>query len=250
LGLLNLNADTNALFRERTHPPHSPRTLSKHPYTLALNSISTLHFYDIFAPKTPLHISKFIPSRATELIRKANQHPCFLGVLGILPNQLRTLLKESGCQNREEVLLDISRTLFFAGFRLFTKKQKLSLEHWKNIAPKNKKISIPKRKKSKLESVSLQNKCTNLFHFLARHSNLSKQRPTKCPCRNVSSNTASFRSQPITTFLHKFPKTTIDKGMSDSFHLFTSFRNNKFKTRTDAIMVQHDRLKKRKKSQS
>jgi hypothetical protein len=45
--------------------------------------------------------------------------------LGILPNQLRALLKESGCQNREEVLLDISRTLFFAGFRLFTKKQKI-----------------------------------------------------------------------------------------------------------------------------
>jgi hypothetical protein len=60
LGLLNLNADTNALFRERTHPPHSPRTLSKHPYTLALNSISTLHFYDIFAPKTPLPISNSI----------------------------------------------------------------------------------------------------------------------------------------------------------------------------------------------
>ena len=56
LGLLNLNADTNALFRERTHLPHSPRTLSKHPYTLALNAISTLHFCDIFAPKTPINL--------------------------------------------------------------------------------------------------------------------------------------------------------------------------------------------------
>ena len=251
LGLLNIDPHTDALFRERSHLPHSPRTLSKHLYNLALNSIYTLNFYDIFAPKTPISTTpKSIPSRATELIRKANQHPCFLGVLGILPNQLRTLLKEFGYQNREEILLDISRTLFFAGFHLFTKKQEKNLEFWKNINPENKKIRIPKSKKSKLESVSLQSKCTNLFHFLARHSNLSKQRPTKCPCRNVSSNTSNFKSQPITIFLHKFPKTTNDKGIPDPFHLFSSYRNDNFKTRTDAIMVQHDRLKRRKKSQS
>ena len=71
-----------------------------------------------------------IPTRAAELIRNANRHPCFLGVLGILPNQLRTLLKESGHENREVALLDISRTLFFAGFRVWTKRQQLNSYCW------------------------------------------------------------------------------------------------------------------------
>ena len=172
------------------------------------------------------------------------------GSFGYFTKPAQNSTKRVRYQNREEILLDISRTLFFAGFHLFTKKQEKNLEFWKNINPENKKIRIPKSKKSKLESVSLQSKCTNLFHFLARHSNLSKQRPTKCPCRNVSSNTSNFKSQPITIFLHKFPKTTNDKGIPDPFHLFSSSRNDNFKTRTDAIMVQHDRLKKRKKSQS
>ena len=50
-GLLKLNAQTDALFRERTHLPHPPRTLPKHPLTTVLNSIYTINFYDIFAPK-------------------------------------------------------------------------------------------------------------------------------------------------------------------------------------------------------
>ena len=249
-GLLKLNAQTDALFRERTHLPHPPRTLSKHPLTTVLNSIYTINFYDIFAPKTPLTRTNVIPSRATELIRKANQHPCFLGVLGILPNHLRTLLKELDHKDREESLLDISRTLFFAGFQLWTKRQKLHSHYWKEIAPANKKIRTPKRKKSKLDNASLQNKCTNLFHFLARHSNLSQQRPTKCFCRDVSSNDSRYIPQSITEFLHKFPITTNENGRSDPFHLFSSSRNHNFKTRTDAIMMQHDRGKKRKKSES
>ena len=78
-------------------------------------------FYDAFASEAPATLNS-IPFRAAELIRNANRHPCFLGALGILPNQLRTLLKESGHVNREEALLDMSRTLFFAGFRVWTKK--------------------------------------------------------------------------------------------------------------------------------
>src|SRR5690348_13522216 len=82
-------------FRERNNLSHSPRVLSKQPVHVLLNSSSTINFYDASGPKTPAPMSS-IPARPAELIRKVNQHSCFWGILGILPNQLRTLLKESG----------------------------------------------------------------------------------------------------------------------------------------------------------
>jgi hypothetical protein len=101
----------------------------------------------------------------------AFQHPWFLGVLGILPNQLRTLLKESGHDCREEALLDISRTLFFSGYNIWKKRQILNSKFWKEIAPENRKHKSSNRKKRKVDEVASQSKCKNPFHFLARHSN-------------------------------------------------------------------------------
>jgi hypothetical protein len=63
-----------------------------------------------------------------------NRHPPFLGLLGILPNQLRTLLKETGHESREEALLDLSHTLFLAGFRVWEKRQQLVARYWTEIA--------------------------------------------------------------------------------------------------------------------
>ena len=133
---------------------------------------------------------------------------------------------------------------------IFGKNAKLNLKFWKDIKPENKKLRTPKRKKAKLENVSLQNKCANPFHFLVRHSNLSQQRPTKCPCRNVFSSTSRFKTQSIIKFLHKFPILENDKGRPNPFQLFSSTKNYKFQTRTDAIRSEHDRGKKRKKSDS
>ena len=149
-----------------------------------------------------------LPTRAAELIRNANRHPCFLGVLGILPNQLRTLLKESGHENREEALLDISRTLFFAGFRVWTKRQQLNSHYWNQIAPENKKIKIKaakRRKKYRSDSSASYSKCMNPFHFLVRHSNLSPERASKCPCRTATYRATVYKTQPITVFLYKVP---------------------------------------------
>jgi hypothetical protein len=123
----------------------------------------------------------FIPARPAELIRKVNQHSCFLGILGILPNHLRILLKESGFERREEALLELNRSLFFAGFRIWTKRQQLNSQYWNEIAPenpKNHKFATSNRKKHDLYNVALQSKCKNPFHYLVRHCNLSQQRPT------------------------------------------------------------------------
>ena len=152
-----------------------------------------------------------IPFRAAELLRKLNRHPRFLSVLGILPNQLRTLLKESGHENREVALLDISRTLFFAGFRVWSKRHHLNSYYWNHIAPDNRKVQthLAKRKKHKVDNSASLSKCKNLFHFLARHSNLSSERNTKCPCRTVTYRAKVYKTHPITAFVYKFPRTEI-----------------------------------------
>ena len=240
---LKISSFTDALFRERTQLSHLPRTLSKQSLNLPLQRTTLLYFYDAFTPKTHLNLTS-IPSRAAELIRKANQHPCFLGVLGFLPNQLRTLLIESGHDCREESLLDISRTLFFAGYSIWSKRQELNSKFWKEIAPENRKQQTSKRKKRKVEEKISQSKCRNPFHFLVRHSNLSKQRPTKCPCRSVPQKKV-YKTQSITAFISRFPKTVhFDKTRTETQEKTTSTDNNLYTTRADAIRKQHDRCKK------
>src|SRR5271170_1588480 len=118
------------------------------------------------------------------------------------------------------------------------------------------------RGKNVLDAATSQSKCTNPFHFLIRHSNLSLQRPTKCPCRNVSSRATVYKTQSMTEFIFKFPQVVVhETSSSDPFQLPRSTTNNKvgtyqllrsftdnkdFSTRADAIRREHDRGKKRK----
>ena len=51
---LTISSSTDALFRERTNLPHSPRVLSKQPVNVFLNSSSTINFYDALPQKHPL----------------------------------------------------------------------------------------------------------------------------------------------------------------------------------------------------
>src|SRR2546423_8813432 len=117
-----------------------------------------------------------IPPRAAQLIAQMNRHPRFLSLLGILPNQF-------GTRESEEAILDLSRTLFFAGFRIWNKRQKLASRFWKDIAPENRSItrSETKGKKKKKDNIA-PSKRRNPFHFLRRYRNLSNIRENKCPC--------------------------------------------------------------------
>jgi len=181
-----------------------------------------------------------------------NRHPPFLGLLGILPNQLRTLLKETGHENREEALLDLSHTLFFAGYRVWEKRQKLAAKYYRNIT-KVQFNGIIKRKKRKKnynadDKISESN-CRNPFHYLRRHDNLSKQRPTKCPCRNVIQLQKLYINQPITVFAFKYPIKNIPdqpvKTMVSNKKSKPSSQTTLFRTRTENIRREHDRGKKR-----
>ena len=174
-----------------------------------------------------------------------NRHPTFLGVLGILPNQLRSLLKEPGREDREEILLDLSRTLFFAGFRVWKKRQKLAKHYWNNVKQRQLKDKTKRKKPKKkhLEEKIVESKCQNPFHYLRRHENLSSQRPTKCPCRNAVI-TEVYRNQDITKFVSEIPfsalRTNVHRKENKS-----SLQENLYFTRTDIIRKEHDRGKKR-----
>ena len=222
---------TDNLFRERVSLHHPPRSLSKHPHldNAHTNPISLINFYDAFAPMERSQNTGSIPPRAAELITKMNRHPRFLSLLGILPNQLRLLLKELRFEKREEAISDLARTLFFAGFSIWSKRQKMASRFWKNITPKNRKKK--KRKKQEIEEDIESSKCKNPFHFLKRHRNLSKSRRTKCPC----SKNAPIRKEipfSMTSFVPELPLEMISEAK-----LITS--------QADQIRAQHDRGKKR-----
>jgi hypothetical protein len=228
---IQISQSTDNLFRERITLHHAPRALSKHPHHVVSNGISLINFYDAFAPMERSQNVGSIPPRAADLITKMNRHPRFLSLLGILPNQLRTLLKELGFENREEAISDLARTLFFAGFSIWSKRQKMASRFWKDITAK--KRQKKKRKRHEIEDDIVSSKCKNPFHFLKRHRNLSKQRHTRCPCSKDPPIRKEI-SSPMTSFI---PEVPIEPPFSDIL-LFIS--------RTDHIRAQHDRGKRRK----
>ena len=241
---------TDALFKERSPLLHPPRSISKHPINVLLQSSSIINFFDAYAPKNP-RTPISLPLRAADLIRQMNRHPTFLGVLGILPNQFRTLLKETGHDLREEFLLDLSQTLFFAGFRVWKKRQQLATRYWNEVGQRRKKGTLKQKKRKRInnEEKMTESKCQNPFHYLRRHSNLSKQRPTRCPCRNVIDIKKIYVNQPITEFTRKIPKKIVfdtdprTESLKKKPDLLS--QNKLFTTRTDAIRREHDRRKKR-----
>ena len=52
-GLLQIPLQTDALFKERSPLLHPPRSISKHPINVLLQSSSIINFFDAYAPKNP-----------------------------------------------------------------------------------------------------------------------------------------------------------------------------------------------------
>ena len=209
-----------------------------------LQSSSIIHFFDAHTKHSNKRdLLSYIPPRVAVLISQINRHPVFLGVLGIIPNQIRTLLKECNFGDPENALQDISRTLFFSGFRIWSKRQQLVSRYWKEVGQRlNKGIKTKgkKRKKENVEDKLIESNCMNPFHYLCRHSNLSKQRPTKCPCRNLADNKVLQKNQLITEFVFKY-----HDNANTNFRSKPSL-NYRFMTRADYIRGEHDRGKKRR----
>ena len=100
-------------------------------------------------------------------IDKINRHNKVLSALGILPNQLRTLLKNTIGDKTEEALTDFRKSLFFSGYSVWRRRKKLVTSFWNTTAPEEWKKQdckrAPKRRKKKYDT-----RCNNPFHYLKK----------------------------------------------------------------------------------
>ena len=142
-------------------------------------SRSVYHFFDSRSPRrdeASYLIWLGIPSDSAKLINKINKHDRALGVLGVMPNQFRDILKAS-LDNWEEAWSDVSKTLFWKGYSLWKKRKALVSKLWKSVLPDDwKKSSRKKSKKIVQESV-----CHDPFHYFKRQFEYCNKKMTKCP---------------------------------------------------------------------
>jgi hypothetical protein len=179
-----------------------------------------------------------IPLESAKLINKINQHNRSLTLIGVLPNQLRNMLKTTN-EDGERAFEEISKELFYQGYKIWNARKRMVTNFWKTIAPNEWKPQVKKQKEKKGETQA-RNACVNPFHFLAKHKNLSHSRPTPCPCSNV------FRPPPLasrdireffsfTQVAYDFSTNNKKQKLNPSFPPYP--------TRADIIRCAHDRDK-------
>jgi hypothetical protein len=197
---LEIRQSTEKLFLERTMPTHSARTSTKQ----ESKNPSIYHFFDPQYPQaTELEhlLQHGIPFEIAKKIDSVNNHSALLSLLGILPNKLRLLLKESNHTEYDRAFEDISKTLFWQGYSLWSKRKLLSSHFWKNIAPEEWKPHKKEHKNAKKRSdAKIASLCTNPFHFLRKYTDLSKQRPTRCFCSRVQTSSPVHRFLNLVTY--------------------------------------------------
>ena len=111
---------TDSRFNERTFSYLHQRKAANPP-----PSHGALHFFDGRVEKSEetKHLSQSgLSSFAAGLINKINKHPPELSALGILPNQLRSLMKLT-LNEHDDAMLDLSKTLFWKGYSIWKKRK-------------------------------------------------------------------------------------------------------------------------------
>ena len=64
-----------------------------------------------------------------------NSHDRFAAVLGILPNQLIQLVRETKPEDKDVILKDLRLTSFWHGYRVWRQRMYLNHEYWRDKAP-------------------------------------------------------------------------------------------------------------------
>mgnify|MGYP001365068229 FL=1 len=183
----------------------------------------------------PVHIAKLIYS-----ISKRNP---LLSTLGILPNQLRNILK-LWTPNYDEAFDDIAFTLFFHSYQIWKVRKRLISKYWKNIAQEDWKPYQPKKKKE-TPITREKNKCRSPFHFLERHQNLYQQRPTPCPCsHNITVNSLIQKTLDIRDFFPIHAHTHSSCTPKRLEEKYKTSHKGLYHTREDHVRGEHDRRKK------
>ena len=157
---LNIDSNTDSRFRERLVPSHSPRALAH-----GINEIPCI--YQLFSPVTPNHESvkemvlKGVPIHMANLIYKISKHNPLLSAVGILPNQLRSILKET-THNFDEAFDDIAYTLFFQAYQIWKTRRTMMSRYWKDIAQEEWNPTLLKEQRKLLKC---WNKKNVVLHF-------------------------------------------------------------------------------------
>ena len=238
---------TNKLFLERAFPTHHPRASEE-----GHESGCVYQFLDPFALRRSEEkhmIECGVPANLARLLDRANRHDYALSTLGILPNQLRTILQES-TESPEEVWLDVNRTMFWAGYDIWKKRKQLVSAFWKHIAPTewNRKSKDSRKRNHKKANPP---QCVDPFHFLPKTHDFTKQRQTKCPCSITQRPMHRTLVKDIRTFATKYPKITFPNIMLSyrqsrpSTCEMQGKSHNFFITRSDHVRAQHDRGKRK-----
>ena len=122
------------------------------------------------------------------LINKINDHNPFLSIIGILPNQLRILAKQTN-NDGDKTFEEVSRKLFWNGYNIWKKRKRLISNFWKHIAPEEWKThGKPNRKE-----YHVSRDCRNPFHFMDKHCDLTHTKPTPCICSRIIKQNKNYR---------------------------------------------------------
>ena len=243
---LIISRECDALFHDRTPPSHRARVRSSPaPKPATVYRFFYPHSSSIREEKHL--IDRGIPADLANLIDRGNRHDQALAVLGILPNQLRTILRSAGI-NVEEAWVDISKTLFWEGYKLWCKRKRLMKHFWKNVAPEE----WNKYKKRSRKEVK-NNTCVDPFHFLVKSDDTSKEKATNCYCTKFHRSRKRLADRDISTFIDTFPILQPQNPKRPRNVIVRQCKRQKIhnvhrKTRTDRIRDQHDRGKRKKQS--
>ena len=121
-------------------------------------SRSVYHFFDSHSPRrdeASYLIELGISSDSAKLINKINKHDRALGVLGVMPNQFRAILKVS--LDNWESWSDVGK-----GYSLWKKRKALVSKLWKSVLPDDWKKSSKKKSTKKIVQESV---CHDPFYY-------------------------------------------------------------------------------------
>jgi len=197
---LKINEVTEHLFLERAPLSHSGRKAS----SSTQRPCSIYNFFDPvqdFRTEANLLHAQGIPLNIASKISKINNHNKQLCMLGILPNQLRELLKLQNPTQYDAAFEEFSRELFWSGYKIWrTRKEKMKT-FWKHIAPEWWKVHHKEKKHPRKQHENkIAEQCSHPFHFLRRIINLSGQRRTICTCSEVQRPISMYKFRDISIF--------------------------------------------------
>jgi len=241
---------TDSLFRERVVPTHLPRSLPLNRLTRQLRAdipgVFSFHRPHAHAVDAKQLRRANLPPIVSSALIKINRHKFSLLALGILPNELRKLVRKEKADS--EACLDHLRKIFFWGsYRIWKTRKALVTSYWESLQAS--KVKPKKKSRGQCESG-----CKSPFHFLVKSVDLSKQRLTRCPCSRIIQPLTRPQFRDIRPFFT--PKSSkqefeVKSGL-DMKHLpgiKPQTLSLHMKTRTQAILREHDRGKERKFTQ-